>query len=93
MTTEEITQHLISKGVKPTANRIIVLRALHEANRPMSLKALEMKLLSMDKSSIFRVLTLFLEQPHHWIRYIRCVRFRKWRYGRELRLPKPNAEE
>ena len=43
MTSEEITQHLISKGVKPTANRIIVLRALREANRPMSLKALEMK--------------------------------------------------
>lgn len=61
MTSEEITQHLISKGVKPTANRIIVLRALREANRPMSLKALEMKLLSMDKSSIFRVLSLFLE--------------------------------
>ena len=61
MNRNEIVEHLASKGVKPTANRIIVLKALHEANRPMSLKALEMKLLSMDKSSIFRVLTLFLE--------------------------------
>ena len=61
MNRNEIVEHLASKGVKPTANRILVLKALHEANRPMSLKALEMKLLSMDKSSIFRVLTLFLE--------------------------------
>ena len=49
MDRNEIVEHLASKGVKPTANRILVLKALHEANRPMSLKALEMKLLSMDK--------------------------------------------
>lgn len=61
MNTQEVIDILESKGVKPTANRIIVLKALHEAHRPMPLKTLEEKLLSMDKSSIFRVLSLFLE--------------------------------
>lgn len=61
METEEIIERLEAKGVKPTANRIIVLKALHDVHRPMSLKMLETQLLSMDKSSIFRVLSLFLE--------------------------------
>lgn len=51
---------LLHKGVKPTANRILVLRALQKAAQPVSLSDLEAKLLTMDKSSIFRVLTLFL---------------------------------
>lgn len=61
MKNEEIIEHLEAKGVKPTANRIIVFKVLHDIHRPMSLKALETRLLSMDKSSIFRVLSLFLE--------------------------------
>lgn len=61
METSEAVDILSGKGVKPTANRLIVLKMLHDVRRPMSLKDLEMKLLSMDKSSIFRVLSLFLE--------------------------------
>ena len=61
METSEAIDILEGKGVKPTANRIIVFKTLHDLHRPMSLKDLEMKLLSMDKSSIFRVLSLFLE--------------------------------
>ena len=49
------------KKVKPTANRILVLKALKDAGKPMSISDLEDVLLTVDKSSIFRVLTLFLE--------------------------------
>ena len=61
MTTTEIEEHLASKDVRPTANRILVFKTLHDLHRPMSLKGLESRLLYMDKSSIFRVLSLFLE--------------------------------
>ena len=48
--------------VKPTANRLIVLRTLDGAGRPMSLSELEYKILTIDKSGIFRTLSLFREQ-------------------------------
>lgn len=54
---------LARRGVKPTANRILVLRALMATARPVSLAELENELLTMDRSSIFRVLSLFL--AHH----------------------------
>ena len=52
---------LKQKGVRPTANRILILKTLQNEHRPMSLSTMEAILLPMDKSSIFRVLTLFLE--------------------------------
>ncbi len=61
METKETIERLEAKGVKPTANRIIVLKTLHDIHSPMNLKMLETRLPSMDKSSIFRVLSLFLE--------------------------------
>lgn len=61
MNSEEAILHLEQKGVKPTANRIIVYRTLAAATRPLSLTDLEHLNLSLDKSSIFRVLTQFLE--------------------------------
>ena len=48
--------------IKPTANRLIVLRTLDGAGRPMSLTELEHKILTIDKSGIFRTLSLFREQ-------------------------------
>ena len=48
--------------IKPTANRLIVLRTLDGAGRPMSLTELEYKILTIDKSGIFRTLSLFREQ-------------------------------
>ncbi len=63
MTQEEVVSRLAQKGVKPTANRILVYRELAQSERPMSLSDIEMRQLSLDKSSIFRVLTLFME--HH----------------------------
>ena len=50
-------------GIRPTANRILVAEALDRAGRPMSLMELEDRLLTLDKSSISRCLTLFKE--HH----------------------------
>lgn len=58
---ESIEERLAVKGVKPTANRILVYRMLLSADRPMSLSDLEERMITMDKSSIFRVLTLFFE--------------------------------
>ena len=61
METEEIISKLEAKGIKPTSNRILVMKALASGENPQSLKDLEQKMVSMDKSSIFRTLTLFLE--------------------------------
>lgn len=61
MKPEDIISKMESKGIRPTANRILVMKALAEAENPQSLSDLERLMGSMDKSSIFRVLTLFLE--------------------------------
>jgi Fe2+/Zn2+ uptake regulation proteins len=53
--TEILEQH----GIKPTANRIVVLKALATAMYPISLSELERKILTIDKSGIFRTLGLF----------------------------------
>ncbi len=61
MQSKDIIIRLDHKGVKHTPNRILVYKALAESERPMSLADLENSLLTMDKSSIFRVLSLFRE--------------------------------
>ena len=61
MNNQEVIAHLEHKGVKATVNRILVYSELQEAVRPMSLKDLEDRMLNLDKSSIFRVLTLFAQ--------------------------------
>ena len=61
MTNDEIISHLERKGVKSTINRILVMKTLIECSHPATLSYLEQELCTMDKSSIFRVLTLFLE--------------------------------
>ena len=48
-------------GVKPTANRLRIARALEEAGRPLSLMELEQRLDTIDKSNVFRALTAFRE--------------------------------
>ena len=55
-------------GVKPTANRIVVLRALAQAGRPLTLTELEYQILTIDKSGVFRALMLFKE--HHLVHTI-----------------------
>ena len=61
MDSQEIIKRLVDKGIKPTANRILVLKTLASETQPMSLSYLERRMVTMDKSSIFRALTLFLE--------------------------------
>lgn len=56
------------RGVKPTSNRLLVLRAMFKVSRPVSLSELETELDTVDKSSIFRVLTLFVS--HHVVHAI-----------------------
>ncbi|MCM1094576.1 MAG: transcriptional repressor [Lachnospiraceae bacterium] len=59
----DIEEILNDKGVKPTANRILVLKELTKVSHPVSLADLEISLeFSMDKASIFRVLELFAEK-------------------------------
>lgn len=60
--TLEITDFLLHRGVKPTANRILVAKELMGMTHPMSLADLEGALYPMDKASIFRVLELFAEK-------------------------------
>ena len=59
---------LLEHGVRPTANRIVVVKALADAERPLSLSELEYKIMSIDKSGVFRALTLFRE--HHLVHVI-----------------------
>lgn len=54
---EIIEDMIIRKGVRPTSNRILILRYMLNADRPMSLSELDDALDTVDKSSIFRVLT------------------------------------
>lgn len=49
------------KKVRPTANRILVLEALLDTAHPVSLMELDEIIQTMDKSSVFRVLNVFLE--------------------------------
>ena len=61
MNSQVMISRLESKGIRPTANRILVMKTLMGEQNPQSLSNLERKMVSMDKSSIFRTLTLFLE--------------------------------
>lgn len=59
MHSEDIDSMLQNAGVPPTANRVLVARALSKSSSPMSLADLETELDTLDKSSISRVLALF----------------------------------
>lgn len=63
MMNDEIEKLLEAKGVKPTSNRILVMKELMKATNPVNLADLEISLeFSVDKASIFRVLELFTEK-------------------------------
>lgn len=57
----DLTELLERHGVKTTANRLIVAKALLTEGRPLSLMELEEKIGTIDKSGIFRSLILFRE--------------------------------
>lgn len=58
-------QLLTAHGIKPTANRIVIAKALAAAHAPMTMAELEREILTIDKSGIFRTLTLF--KAHHLV--------------------------
>ena len=68
MNEAKCTQLLEEHDIKPTANRIVVLKELVKALHPVTLSELENRIVSIDKSNIFRALTLFKE--HHLVHTI-----------------------
>lgn len=73
---ELFTRH----GVKVTANRLLIARALQLAGRPLSMTELEAQLETIDKSNVFRTLMAFkdahlvhaLEDSGDGVRYELC---------------------
>ena len=65
MKQEECIRLLTEHGVKATSNRIVVLKALATSARPLTLSELEQRIMSIDKSGVFRALALFRE--HHLV--------------------------
>ena len=71
---------LSEHGVKATANRLVIARALADAHRPLTMTELEDLLETIDKSNIFRALQLFrdarlvhvLEDTGGGVRYEFC---------------------
>ena len=68
MDEKDCVKLLEEHGIKPTANRIVVVRALATSMLPQSLAELEHKIETIDKSNVFRALTLFRE--HHLVHAI-----------------------
>ena len=68
MNETEYVKLLEEHGIKPTANRIVVLRTLDSSLQPLSLAELERRIMTIDKSNVFRALTLFRE--HHLVHTI-----------------------
>lgn len=65
---EDIEKTIEQAGIKPTSNRILVLRELTGSNRPLSLGDLDQSIGTLEKSSILR--TLAALQEHHLIHSI-----------------------
>ena len=57
----ELESLLNEHGIKPTANRLVILKAMTECHRPVTMAELEDRIDSIDKSGIFRTVTLFKE--------------------------------
>lgn len=68
MTTKESNDIIAKAAIRPTSIRILVYKAISELEDTFSLADLEDQLPTIDKSSIFRALTLFHE--HHLIHSI-----------------------
>ena len=63
---EDVYLHKLHlRGIKPTAMRLLILRAMLDTNRAVSQHDLEETLQTVDKSTIFRTVMLFME--HHLV--------------------------
>lgn len=68
MTPEHFAELLAEHGIRPTANRILVVRTLEQAGRPLSMTEIEQRLVTIDKSIVSRTLALLRE--HHAVHVI-----------------------
>ena len=68
MKEQELEQHLEHRGIRLTAMRLLVYQELEKASRPLSLRELEDRMPTAERSTIFRTLTLLLQ--HHLIHAI-----------------------
>ena len=59
---EDPAEMMLRAGIKPTANRILILRTLLQEHRPLSMIEIEDILESVDKSIISRTLSTFRAQ-------------------------------
>lgn len=62
MKNKKIDKQLNSKKIRPTAMRELVLKVLMEESTAMSLADLEAKLITADKSTLFRTLKTFKDK-------------------------------
>ncbi|MBD5212751.1 MAG: transcriptional repressor [Bacteroidales bacterium] len=65
---EDIEKIMTDAGMKPTSNRVLVLRELINADSPLSLGDLEALIGTLEKSSVLRALAVC--QEHHLIHAI-----------------------
>lgn len=68
MDEQKIVCLLEQRDIKPTAMRILVLREMLNCDNAFSLQSLENRLDTVDKSTVYRCITLFL--THHLIHAI-----------------------
>lgn len=59
---EVLEKKLLNRDIKPTAVRLLILRAMTGFEKAFSLTDLETRLETVNKSTIFRTLALFQEQ-------------------------------
>ena len=62
MDNELLVHNLEERDIRPTAMMLLILKAMLESDSALSVHELEDILVSADKSTIFRTLTLFLEK-------------------------------
>lgn len=61
----EYLEKLEKRNIKPTAIRLLILKTMMQSCQAVSMSDLECKLDTVDKSTIFRTITLFLS--HHLV--------------------------
>lgn len=61
MNNNDLEQLLQDHGIKATANRLIILKALMNSSRPITMQDLTDEIESIDKSNVFRTLSTFRE--------------------------------
>lgn len=58
---KELEERLLNRNIKPTAVRLLIFKAMIDYPQAFSLSDLEVHLETVDKSTLFRTITLFHE--------------------------------